>query len=501
MFLRRSLLTFGTLMMLLDPGCGDGLRDATDASTAGADVAAPGPPDASATDANPADTAAAGPDTGWRGVGPACEVGPASGGVDADGWIDGGGVPWNWVGIVGTGQSLAVGDHGNPVKSKTQPYGNLKLSTGKLSWPVDPADPSLAMAPLTEPIGRLAPNYPSAWPENIAGETMHTSMGSQITAQAMAVTGRDVVSVHGEFGENGQCMTYLRKGATPNGVNGRAFQATLIEAQAITRLAAAAGKTYGVGAITIVHGECDSVNTAYEDDLVQLWADYNTDLRAITGQTQSIPMLVSQQNATNNHSASTLAQWQVGVDHPDDFVCVGPKYQYPSADGTHLTVDGYRQLGEKFGQVFFERVVRGHAWRPLQPISAERAGRTVRVRFHVPVLPLVWDGVLQPPHQNNEVEWALGKGFEVRAGTKRLAITSAEIVCSTGDTVEITVSEDLPATGVIVSYALYGETAPRSVPVMGTARWGLLRDSDAFVGSSTNLAQPNYAVAFELPVP
>ena len=457
--------------------------------------------DANMADANVADTKAALPDTGWSGVGPACEVGPVSGSVDAGSVIDGGGVPWDWVGVVGTGQSLAVGQNGTPVVSKTQPYGNLKLSTGTLAWPIDPNDPTLTMVPLVEPVGRKALNYPSAWPQNIAGETMHTSMGNQVTALAMAVTGSDLVTVHGEFGENGQGMNYLRKDAEPSGVNGRAFQATLIETQAITRLAAAAGKTYGVGAIAIVHGETDAGNTGYESDLVQLWSDYNADIRAITGQAQSIPMLVSQQNSTNDHAWSTLAQWKVGVDHPGDFVCVGPKYQYASGDGPHLTVDGYRLLGEKFGQVFFERSVLGHDWQPLQPTSVERNGRVISVHFHVPVPPLAWDDVLQPPHQTNMTEWALGKGFEVRAGSKRFVISSAEILCASGDTVDITTSEDLPDTGLTVSYALYSDADFRSVPVKGTKRWGLLRDSDPFVGNGTQLAQPNYAVAFELPVP
>ena len=94
----------------------------------------------------------------------------------------------------------------------------------------------------------------------------------------------------------------------------------------------------------------------------------------------------------------------------------------------------------------------------------------------------------------------MGKGFEVRGGGRKIAISGAEILCDTGDTVAITVAEDLPA-DAIVSYALYSDGASRTSPTMGTARWGLLRDSDPFVGSTTQLAQPNYAVAFELPVP
>src|SRR5450432_2104096 len=154
-------------------------------------------------------------------------------------------------------------------------------------------------------------------------------------------------------------MTFLKKNATPRGVNGRSYEAAMIETKAITRLAKAAGKTYGVGAIIVTHGENDAGNVNYEDQLHQLWQDYNTDLLAITGQKQKVQMIVSQQNAVNDRSASTLAQWKIGVDYPADIVCSGPKYQYPSKEGIHLTTEGYRELGEKYGQIYFQRVILG----------------------------------------------------------------------------------------------------------------------------------------------
>ena len=70
------------------------------------------------------------------------------------------------------------------------------------------------MAPLIEPIGRLSTAYPSSWPTNIAGETPHASMANQITALVQAADGGDYVGVHGEVGENGQGIVYLRKNAT-----------------------------------------------------------------------------------------------------------------------------------------------------------------------------------------------------------------------------------------------------------------------------------------------
>jgi hypothetical protein len=403
-------------------------------------------------------------------------------------------IAWDWSGVIGTGQSLAVGDHGSPPLSTNQPFGNLKLSTGKLPWPIDPNDAALSLAPLVEPVGRLSPSYPSSWPENIAGETPHSAMANQISALVKAASGRDFIGVHGEVGENGQCMTFLKKNAVPKGLNGRSYEAALIETKAIARLAKAAGKTYGIGAIIVTHGECDAGNANYESDLFKLWSDFNTDLAAITGQKRNILMIVSQQNSCNDRSASTLAQWKAGVDRAADFVCSGPKYQYPSPDGVHLTVDGYRLLGEKYGQIYFNRVVLGGNWQPLQPANVERNGAVITVHYHVPAPPLVWETSFPAPHPSIS-EWKQGRGFEVTASDrKRVGIVSAEI---SGDAVVITCASD-PGPNARVGYAMIGE---KTRMTGGTFRWGQLRDSDPFEGAVTKKSQPNYGVAFEMPTP
>lgn len=414
-------------------------------------------------------------------------------------------VPWDWSGVVGTGQSLSVGDPGNAsgtasaaVRATTQPFQNLKLSTGTAAFPVDPNDPNLAMLPLTEPVGRRSTAFPSAWPTNIAGETYHSAMGNQI-AQLVQAAGLPYVSVHGEVGENGQCLTFLVKGATAAATTGHSYEAALTETRAITRLAQAAGQSYGVGAIVVTHGECDAGNTNYEAELRQLWADYSVDLPAITGQTRLPIMIVSQQDSVNDGSAATQAQWRIGVDFPNDIVCSGPKYQYAYApDAIHLLVDGYEALGEKYGQVYVERVLRGSLWQPLQPTTATRNGRIITVTFQVPVPPLAWEETFQMPHQPGVTEWSAGRGFEVRSGATPLAIASVEIV---GDTVQITTGVDLPLNGVTVGYAMTASSGPMQTPFAGTTRWGQLRDSDPFVGGMTGTAQPNFAVAFVMAVP
>lgn len=415
-------------------------------------------------------------------------------------------IPFDLTGIIGTGQSLAVGEpdgaRGTPgalARLTTQPYQNLSLSTGTLAWPVDPNDNGLRLIPLIEPIGRPSTAYPSSWPTNIAGETPHAAMANQISALVLAAHGADYPTVHSEVGENGQCLSFLVKGAAQVGVNGHAYQASLIETAAINRLARAAGKTFGVGAITVTHGECDAGNANYETQLRQLWSDYAGDLTAITGQSQLPLLIVSQQHASGNDRApSTIAQWRIGVDFPAEAVCAGPKYQYPyTPDGIHLLVDGYEQLGEKYAQIYYERVISGHDWQPLQPTGAVRDGNVITVHFHVPVPPLVWEDSFPLPHQRSLTQWSAGKGFEVRAGDTPVNIAAVEL---SGQDVRITCSGNVPQTGLTVGYALSADPTAMTTPHQGTTRWGVLRDSDPFVGRSTGAAQPNFAVAFELPV-
>lgn len=407
--------------------------------------------------------------------------------------------PWDWNGVIGAGQSLSVGGNGLPIVKGKQPFGNLKLDTGDLTWPVDPTDAKFALLPLVEPVGRRSAGFPSSWPQNIDGETYHTSAANEISRLAQELLNQPYVTVHYEVGEAGQGMVRIRKNPVREGVTGRAYEASMIQTQALVRLAKAAGKRFGVAAIFMTHGETDTGNAHYEDELFQLWSDYNTDLKAITGQKRDVLMIVSQHNRLGERSPSTIAQWKTAADHPRNIVCSGPKYQYPyGRDALHLTAEGYRLLGEKYGQVYFERVVLGHKWRPLEPIRISRRGVKVSIKFHVPSGPLVWDDSLGDPHPSSP-EWSNGKGFEVTdAAGKRITIRSASLRGK--DTVVLELATD-PGPDARVGYAMFGEPTMQKPPFNASPHWGLLRDSDTFVGWTTHKPQPNFCVAFELPLP
>ncbi len=494
-------MLISTLLLAAATGCGGESDPAGSSATQSPSAGAGGSGGAAGASGSTSTTGgAAGSSAGATSAGAAGTSGGSAGAAGA-----GGGATlnkaWDFAGIVGTGQSLSVGANGTPLIATTQPYGNLKLSLGALSVPpYDPSSSELSLVPLVEPINALAASYPSAYPHNIYGETPHTAMASQISSLAAQAMGGEYVTVHTVVGESGQGMTVIEKGAADTGTTGHAYAASLFEAEAIARLASEQGKTYGVGAIVITHGETDTGNGNYENDLYQLLSDYNADLALLTGQTQKIPLLVTQQHSVpdtqGSTSLATLAQWKAGVDHPGEIVCVGPKYQYEySSDHVHLTAGAYDRLGEKYGQVYFERVVLQKDWRPLQPTSVERSGSVITVHFHVPVAPLSWDEIMPAPHQSALTEWQNGRGFEVSAGGTRVTIDSVEI---SGDSVVITCASDPGAAGVMVRYAVTADGSPMTG---GTARWGLLRDSDPLVGATSGAALPNYAVAFELPVP
>ena len=429
---------------------------------------------------------------------------------------------FDWVGVVGSGQSLSVGT--TPAALTTQPYNNLMLAlngatvpgTGTNPW--DPAVTGLTMVPLVEPVRALETAYPSPYPGNIYGETPHAAMANEITRFVKAASASaDYVTVHTIVGESGQGVVALVKEAPggDTGTTGRAYAATIFEAGAITRLAKAASKSYGVGVVMMTHGETDCSNATYGDSLVQILSDYNTDISAITGQTYKIPMYLSQQHGCPGAPACTAEtdvrplandqEWQLGVQHKGDFVCTGPKYQYPAhsdGDGIHLNVTGYELLGEKTAEIYYQRAVLGQDWQPLAPTGVSRNGRVVTVQFHVPVEPLNWDTTFDAP---KITAWANGKGFELFTATSStVASSSTNITISSvaisGDSVQITASADLPTSGLYVAYALTNQ-GKQSSNHSKAVRWGQLRDSDPFMGGTTKQANPNYAVSFSMPVP
>ena len=386
-----------------------------------------------------------------------------------------------WVGVIGTGQSLSVGAASNGLVFTTPSPNSLKLSLGALemAWPIGAEDPQLSVVPLVEPIRTInTTTYSAPYPINIYGETFHSAMAAQLDAINQAGLGAPLTSAHSVLGQGDSSITVIQKNGT-----GNAYAASLFEATALTRLAAAAGARYEACAVMLTHGEKDAELPSYEDDIARLQSDYEQDLKAITGQTRPIPLILTQQHADpiTGRSTSTIAAWKAGVDHAGKIYCAGPKYQYAYAgDHIHLPAGQYDRLGVKYAEVFYEVVMLGHDWQPLQPVDVTRDGQTISVRFHVPNPPLAWDEAFGAPHQFVHAAWKNGRGFEVEDSQGEVTITDAVI---DGDTIRIGIDwlPDTTGAPLVVRYAMTQDATTLAGGLV-SGRFGQLHDSDPLVG-------------------
>ena len=382
--------------------------------------------------------------------------------------------------VLSTGQSLSVGALGTPTRSLTQPYANTMFVTGVMTGSVG----LTSFVPLVE--GAPAPDV----------ETMSSSFASLVTkvardvvlvGQPMGKTSHDLlISGHGV---GGIAYVGLKKGTVPY-ANG------IAQAKAGHDLALAANKSHVVRAVTNVHGESDSQvnNVAYEANLLEWQSNYETDVKAITGQVEPIPMLHTQISSWTSlaglptTSIIPSAQLAAHVNAPGKIVLVGAKYHLPYVtDGVHLTNEGYRHMGEDYAKVYRRVILEGKPWEPIHPKTITRAGAVITVKMHVPAPPLVLDTTIVTNPGNFGFEWV----SDVPVPT----ITS--VVLSGADTVVITLSA-VPGANGRLRYAFTGTSGARGGPTTGPR--GNLRDSDT-TPSRNGYALYNWGVHFDVPAP
>ncbi|HEV8246864.1 MAG TPA: dockerin [Polyangiaceae bacterium] len=424
-------------------------------------------------------------------------LGGSSGG-GAGGQAGPGSKPWDWVGVIGTGQSLSVG-WSSTALSTTQPFKNIVLEDDgpDPKYPIDGSSSAVwKTVPLIEPprkaVAGTGAGYDDwQYPNNIAhqdaiyGETPHSGMANTLSAVWQARGGDgDYITAHSIVGWSGHTLLNLNKAGGM-----RAYPASLSETTVFKTLAAAAGKTYGVGGIILTHGEGDATNPDYGTGLWQFWQDYNADIKTITGQERDIVLLASQPSNNPSYDYSGVQMWKAGVDHPGQIVCTGPKYQF-GPYGLHLSGPGYERLGEKYGEIFDLIVNQGIAWKPLGPNKVTRSGAVITIDFDVPNPPLVWDENLVAPHQSVHTAWAAGHGFEVIDDSlNEIAIQSAEIV---DNSVVLTLTSDPGSKKLTLAYAITADAAGDQGG-NDTGAHGQLRDSDSFVGVDSETIELNVA--------
>lgn len=102
------------------------------------------------------------------------------------------------------------------------------------------------------------------------------------------------------------------------------------------------------------------------------------------------------------------AQLEISIEKSGCFL-VSPIYFLTESDGGHLDSNGYRWLGAFFGKVLHRVIDLNQKWLPLYPLKAIVDNDIIKIYFHVPVPPLVWQNPIAG-HSRFKVK---DMGFEV----------------------------------------------------------------------------------------
>lgn len=425
--------------------------------------------------------------------------------------------------VLVTGQSNSVANGADPPLTTTAPagYGNLRFNTGVMSMKSCNGDgcttydtPS-SFVPLVE--GDSFFGYAVETPSSgIAYEISNLAKQRyEFGTNPEYPTKHDVlVSVHGRSGNTYWC---LRKGfCNYNQERGHLspFAQAMSEVQSAKALAASAGKSYVVRAAVAIHGESDHYSYVagtpefplpgtdgtpgkikdYADALVEWQQDYESSVKAITSQTQPVPLLVSGLSGWTTTRESKLVQMQLDahIRAPGKVVYVTPAYPLEVRnDCLHYSAKGSRRLGEYFGKVYAKIVFGGETWEPVRPKTVTRAGNVITVKFHVPKPPLVLD--------TTNVSKADNFGFDVYDNGNLVAVSGVTVA---GDTATITLASAPSGVNMRLKYAQNykaGGCIGPGIEYAGGAR-GNLRDSD---DTPSQFGNPlwNWGVNFDVAVP
>lgn len=377
------------------------------------------------------------------------------------------------------GQSLSVGAQGTPVISIAQPYSNLTFHGGPRGWDGTAQDLG-SFKPLVEDSVNPAPDVGTN-----RGETPCSGAANFATTLAAVENGQaptDHVILASTAGHGGWTIAQLKKGTS---WYTDYFLGHVNAAKAIN-------SDYAVHTVDWVQGENDSGGgttfAAYRGDLEQLQVDAEADIKAITGQTSPVFFLTYQTRALQTANPDpALAQLDLAQKN-DRFFMVTPIYHMPrDGDGTHLTATGYKWLGAYFGRAYKQLVIDGIKPRWLNPVSATRRGTEVRIRFDVPVGPMVLDTA--------NIAAATDYGFAIQDTVGAVGI---EAVAIDGSDVVITL-DAAPTGDSTVRYALDYLGAGLSI---SNGASGNLRDSapESISVSGAELPLHNLAPAFSLPI-
>ncbi len=449
--------------------------------------------------------------------------------------------------VLSTGASDSVANGASAFLTTVQPFTNLSFDTGVMTGigggnggrcsgsGCTTYETPAAFVPLTEGDRFL----------NFQVETMSSGLANQASVFASdyfakvglpAVPHDVLVSLHGRSGNPYWCLRRQFGADTTDNPNSypcyfaktngfiAAFDEGMMQVASAKAIAAGLNKSYVVRGVTVIAGQgeadtneqnftflrsTDGANRRilnYTEALFDWQLGYESQVKAITLQTEPVPMFMSQ-FGTMTTPDTIIVQRQLDAHTTSNgkIILVTPNYPLEHyTDCLHYTAHGQRRLGAYFAKAYNQVVVEGKKWEPTRPLSISRAGATITVKYVVPVPPLVIDTTRVSDADPTFFNVTPVKGFIFRDSTMSASITNVAV--TTPDTVTITLSNAPTGASPVLRYAYESQKTAFRCPGPTSGARGNIRDSDTTVGYHTDAnGNPyelfNWSVAFQLAVP
>ena len=317
------------------------------------------------------------------------------------------------------------------------------------------------------------------------------------------------------FGVGGSAYAALAKGTTPySNIFGLNSSTGSGLAAAVTL--APAGYAVNVPGWFWVQGEFDAQagtpQATYVTDLETIYANFNSDAKATTGQSNNVPMLLTQetnwtifQSGQSTGQAIPLAQLQATQATPGMYL-VTPLYPFPNSNLAygHIQTIGYEHLGEYAGRARYR--INPTGTNPNGNWQAPQAGTPTFVSDSVIDVPFTGEtdggviGVANPLVL--DCSWVTSPngaadGFGVQVSGVQKTISSV-FIKPDGKTAEITLATALGSgTSTIVEYANTIGAQGGLTPGHLTGLRGCVHDSSTWNSLYDNQALPVYATEFQ----
>jgi hypothetical protein len=230
-----------------------------------------------------------------------------------------------------------------------------------------------------------------------------------------------------------------------------------------------------------MQGESDGGNAAYAANMDTLRSTLNTDIKAITLQTENIWMLSYQLDSP----FIGLAHLSASATYSNIRVCFPAYFLEHNADTVHLTNNSEKIAGAYFGLAYKAIIIDGQtSWQPLQIISSTVAGTSVDLVYNA-VGALAFDTTINVSSQTNQ-------GFRMFQSDGVTPVTINSVTLIGASTIRITCNVAIPV-GAILRYGFADPTISTAAGIKGN-----VRDSQGntivFNGGGLNYPMHNWAV-------